>query len=191
VSWQAAVESIVTEHNRRADPRADAEHIGPAQRFALELLRDRTVLLPPGAADAEEAVTVERSSTVRHGLTVVRGAVVEGTISRDDAARQIVDVVASFGLQPVEAPPPLDPITEEDVGVVCWMIGLRRTEVAGPGALRTGSAVRVLNHSASRQFAPSGLKSCSRHTRRPGLRGQIRLSPCLLAGQDPARRVVR
>lgn len=123
-SWQAAVDSIVAEHNRRADPRTDAERIGPAQRFALELLRDPTVLLPPGAADAEEALTVERSSTVRHALTEVRSAVVEGTISRDDAARQIVEVVASFGLQPVEPPPPLDPITEDDVGVVCWMIVL-------------------------------------------------------------------
>lgn len=124
VSWQAAVESIVAEHNRRADPRADAERIGPAQRFALDLLRDPTVLLPPGAADAEEALTVDRSSTVRHALTEIRSAVVEGTISRDDAARQIVDVVASFGLQRVEPPPPLDPITEDEVGVVCWMIAL-------------------------------------------------------------------
>ncbi len=123
-SWQAAVETIVAEHNRRADPRADAERIGPAQRFALDLLRDPTVLLPPGAADAEEALTVERSSTVRHALTDIRAAVVEGSMSRDDAARQIVDVVASFGLQPVEPPPPLDPITEDEVGVVCWMIVL-------------------------------------------------------------------
>jgi len=127
-SWQVAVDSIVTEHNRRADPRTDAERIGPAQRFALDLLRDPTVLLPPGAADAEEALAVERSSTVRHALTAIRSAIVDGTISRDDAARQIVDVVASFGLQPVEPPPPLDPITENDVGVVCWMIVLPPTD---------------------------------------------------------------
>jgi superfamily II DNA or RNA helicase len=120
-AWDATVASIVTEHNRRADPRADEERIGPAQRFALDLLRDPTVLLPLGAAEAEEALTVERSSTVRHALTEIRTAAVHGTISRDDAARQIVDVVDSFGLQPVEAPPLLDPITEEDVGVVCWM----------------------------------------------------------------------
>jgi superfamily II DNA or RNA helicase len=121
-AWQAAVRTIVAEHNRRADPRADEERIGPAQRFALDLLRDPTVLLPLGAADAEEALTVERSSTVRHALTEIRAAVVQGAISRDDAARQIIDVVESFGLQPVEAPPLLDPITDDDVGVVCWMI---------------------------------------------------------------------
>ncbi|MDQ3544471.1 MAG: hypothetical protein M3431_11515, partial [Actinomycetota bacterium] len=40
--------------------------IGPAQRFALDILRDPTVLLPPDADRAEQAVTFERSSTVRH-----------------------------------------------------------------------------------------------------------------------------
>jgi len=123
-AWQAAVTSIVAEHNRRADPRADEERIGPAQRFAIDLLRDPAVLLPPGAGAAEEALTVERSSTVRHALTEVRSLVVQGTISRDDAARQIVGVVESFGLQPVEPPPLLDSIEEADVGVVCWMMVL-------------------------------------------------------------------
>ncbi len=123
-SWSVAVADIVDEHNRRADPRADDERIGPAQRFALDLLRDPTVLLPAGADVAEEALAVERSSTVRHALTEIRSGVVQGTISRDDAARQIVGVVESFGLQPVEPPPLLDPIDSDDVGVVCWMVVL-------------------------------------------------------------------
>lgn len=120
-AWEAAVASIVEEHNRRADPRADEERIGPAQRFALDLLRDPTVVLPAGADAAEEALTVERSPTVRHALTEIRSRVVQGVTSRDEAARLIVDVVETFGLQPVEPPPLLDPIDEEGVGVVCWM----------------------------------------------------------------------
>lgn len=122
-AWQAAVTSIVAEHNRRADPPPTRNASGrpPAQRFALDLLRDPTVLLPAGADAAEEALTVERSSTVRHALTEIRSRVVQGTTSRDDAARQIVEVVESFGLQPVEAPPLLEPIGEGEVGVVCWM----------------------------------------------------------------------
>jgi len=119
--WQAAVASIVEEHNRRVDPRADEERIGPAQRFALDLLRDPAVLLPPGAAKAEEALSVERSSAVRQALAAIRALVTEGSVSRDDAARRIVEVVESFGLQAVEPPPALEPIVEDDVGVVCWM----------------------------------------------------------------------
>jgi hypothetical protein len=44
------------------------------------------------------------------------------TTAADIAATPRRDaVVESFGLQPVAAPPLLDPITEDDVGVVCWM----------------------------------------------------------------------
>lgn len=120
-AWRAAAVSIVEEHNRRADPRADEERIGPAQRFALDLLRDPTVLLPSGAAEAEEALSVERGSTVRQALSDVRTLVAEGAVSRDEAARRVVDVVAGFGLQAVEPPPVLEPIEESDIGVVCWM----------------------------------------------------------------------
>lgn len=120
-AWTKAVTTIVEEHNRRADPRADEERIGPAQRFALDLLRDPTVILPPRAADAEEALGVERSSGVRQALNDVRASLSEGRISRDAAARRVVDIVESFGLQPVEPALLLEPIEESDVGVVCWM----------------------------------------------------------------------
>jgi len=79
------------------------------------------VLLPPGAAEAEEALAVERSSAVRQALTSIRVQVAGGTVSRDEAARRIVEVVESFGLQRVEPPPALEPVDESEIGVVCWM----------------------------------------------------------------------
>jgi superfamily II DNA or RNA helicase len=128
-AWRSAATSIVTEHNRRADPRADEERIGPAQRFAIDLLRDPTVVLPSGAADAEEALSVGRSSTVRKALSDIRSSVADGTISRNEAAAQVVAIVESFGLQPVEHPEPMTEITEEDLGVVCWMAVLGPNDV--------------------------------------------------------------
>jgi len=129
--WRTASASIVEEHNRRADPRAAGERIGPVQRFAIDLLRDPAVLLPPGAAEAEQALSVERSSAVRQALATIRSLVSEGSISRDDAAVRITQVVESFGLRPVEAAPALEPINEDDLGVVCWMAVLpqARTDV--------------------------------------------------------------
>ncbi|MGH2703705.1 MAG: hypothetical protein ACRDJ4_01000 [Actinomycetota bacterium] len=91
------------------------------QRFAIDLLRDPAVTLPAGAAAAEEALSVGRSSAVRQALSEIRTMVADGRISRNEAAERIVKVVEEFGLQTVEPPPPLEPITEEDVGVVCWM----------------------------------------------------------------------
>ena len=120
-AWSVAVQSIVEEHNRLADPRAEAERIGPAQRFALDLLRDPAVILPSGAAEAEQALSVQRSSAVRQAISSLNSLVTEGAMSRDEAALKLVELVQVFGLHAVEPPPPLEPITDEDVGVVCWM----------------------------------------------------------------------
>ena len=127
-SWKAAVATILDEHNRLADPRAEAERLGPAQRWALDLLRDPTVSLPDGATRADESSSVERSPTVRQALSRVRDDVQRASISRDEAARRIVAVVDDYGLQVVPPAPPLEPIMEDDVGVVCWMA------VLAPGA---------------------------------------------------------
>ena len=120
-AWSAAARSIVEAHNRLADPRAEAERLGPTQRFALDLLRDPGVALPVGASRADEALSVERSSTVRRALGGIRDEVDMGTLSREAAAQRIVAVVDDFGLHAVPAPPPLQPIGEADIGVVCWM----------------------------------------------------------------------
>ncbi|MCH7709024.1 MAG: hypothetical protein IH884_11090, partial [Myxococcales bacterium] len=116
-----ALESIVEEHNRLADPALSEESVGPIQRWALGVLRDPTVPLPEGAVNAEAALRVDRSGAVRQALGKIQRGTEGGSLTRAEAAVEIVDVVESFGLRPVEPPTPLDPITEEDVGVVCWM----------------------------------------------------------------------
>ncbi|HEX6349160.1 MAG TPA: helicase-related protein [Candidatus Dormibacteraeota bacterium] len=123
-AWGVAATSVVAEHNRLADPRAEAERLGPAQRWALDLLQDPGVALPEGADRAYDALSVERSSTVRQALVGVRDDLQKGGISREDAARRIVTVVDEFGLHGVPPPPPLEVITEDEIGVVCWMIVL-------------------------------------------------------------------
>ena len=120
-AWDRAAADIVAAHNRRADLRAVQEQIGPKQRWALDLLRDPLVALPPGADLADEALSVERSSAVRRAIGEIQERTLAGAISRDDAALQIVRVVEEFGLQPVEPPPLPEKITTDDLGVVCWM----------------------------------------------------------------------
>ncbi len=120
-AWRRACEDIVAEHNRRADPRTAQEAIGPAQRFALDLLRDPAVVLPEGAERAEAALRVERSSAVRRALNEVWTDARDERISRNEAAAMIVDLAERLGLQPVELDELPEPITEDDLGVVCWM----------------------------------------------------------------------
>lgn len=120
-AWQIASADVVARHNERADLREEQEPIGPRQRWALEVLRDPGIVAPPGAEEAEEALSVGRSSTVRKALGAVESQVRAGAISMDDAALEIVNVVERFGLRAVDQPPLVRRITVDDLGVVCWM----------------------------------------------------------------------
>lgn len=120
-AWQQAAASIVAEHNRRADPRVAQEAIGPAQRFALELLRDPAVILPEGAERAAEALSVARGTAVRRALSNIRTATLEERISRNEAATRVVGLVDDLGLRPISLDDFPEEIDEDDLGVVCWM----------------------------------------------------------------------
>lgn len=119
--WRQAAAAIVAEHNLRADPRSAQEAIGPAQRFALELLRDPTVILPEGAERAGEALSVARGTAVRRALNEIRAEALEERISRNEAAARVVRLVDELGLQPVALDERPEEIGEDDLGVVCWM----------------------------------------------------------------------
>ena len=131
-AWRLAVADIVSDHNRRADPAQTEERLPPSQRWAISMLRDPTVALPTGAEDADELLTVPRSSAVRTALSDIQRRLADGHLSRDQAAQAIVDVAGEYGLTVVEPPPPLAPITESDVGVVCWMQVLPTSSALGP-----------------------------------------------------------
>lgn len=120
-AWRRAVEDIVRVHNERSDPRAAEAAIGPAQRWALTLLRDPSVILPAGAEDAAAALEVERSGAVRRGLNEIRAELAEERLSPNDAAARVVALVQRIGLRPVEGDDLPTAIAEDDVGVVCWL----------------------------------------------------------------------
>lgn len=126
-TWRQAAASIVAEHNRRADPRFEQERIGPTQRAALAVLRDPTVTLPVGAEAAEEVLTAERGPLLRRALGEIVRLLAEAAISRDEAALRIVGIVEDAGLHSVPPLPRLEPITVDDIGVVCWLAVLPPT----------------------------------------------------------------
>lgn len=88
---------------------------------ALDLLRDPRVILPEGAERAADALAVERSSAVRRALNEIAAETREERISRNDGARRVVELVERLGLQPVTVDDVPPVITEDDLGVVCWM----------------------------------------------------------------------
>ncbi len=120
-AWRLAVDDIVREHNRRADPALADERLPASQRFALSVLRDPNVVLPVGAEEADELLSVPRGAVVRSSLSDVQRDLSARRISNNEAAERIVEAVREYGLTPVPPPPVFAPVTEDDVGVVCWM----------------------------------------------------------------------
>ncbi len=70
---------IVEEHNRLSDSRAMGRASGRRNDSRSTSCADPTVLLPPDADRAEEALTFERSSTVRHALSTIRASSATGS----------------------------------------------------------------------------------------------------------------
>ncbi len=120
-AWRAAADAIVAEHNARADPAQAEDRLPPSQRFALNLLRDPSVALPPGAEEADELLAVPRDAAVKSALSDVQRELAARTLSRDQAAERMVRIVREYGFTPVPPPPVLDPVTSDELGVVCWM----------------------------------------------------------------------
>ena len=111
----------MAEHNARADPALSQDRLPPSQRWALALLRDPSVTLPVGAEEADELLAVPRDSAVKAALVDIQRRLSNRSFSRNQAAEAIVAVVREYGLTAVPPQPVLEPITEDDLGVVCWM----------------------------------------------------------------------
>ena len=120
-AWSRAVASIVDEYNDAAGDSAEFRSVGDVQSWALALLADPSVTEPPGGDMAYETLRVGRSQPVRRALGEIKREVEREEITRNDAARRIVQIVGAFGLRVVESPPERAPVTKDDVGVVCWM----------------------------------------------------------------------
>ncbi len=118
-----AAESIVQDHNKLTDPVALEGSVPASQRWALEILRSPDA--PEGQAydDADAALSVGRNQRVIRALSRVRSQHLETGII-EETANGILEIVKEFGLSPVEPPTPPQPISTDDVAVVCYQVVL-------------------------------------------------------------------
>jgi len=123
-AWSVAAASIIQEHNDAA-VRLGSHSLGPIQRWAREALEHPDAPTPSAARAAYEALAVERGVQVRQALGAIKRDLNKKAIDQSEAARQVIQTVEFFGLHEIDAPAPPPEITEEDIGVVCWMAVLR------------------------------------------------------------------
>ena len=120
--FAVAAADICTSHNALLDPEARFAALPASQRWALDVLRSPDAPAGEEYDEADQALSVGRNNLVRRDLSDLRREYEGGGMSVADCARRIMEVVVRFGLRPVEAPQAPEPITEEDLGVVCYQV---------------------------------------------------------------------
>ena len=120
--FTVAVADICAEHNALLDPETRFASLPASQRWALDVLRSPDS--PSGVEfdQADQALSVGRNNLVRRELSELRREYEVGGMSVTDCVRRITEVVTQFGLRVVELPPVPEPITEGDLGVVCYQV---------------------------------------------------------------------
>ena len=122
--FAVAAADICAAHNALLDPEARFAALPASQRWALDVLRSPDAPAGEEYDEADQALSVGRNNLVRRELSELRREYEGGGMSVTDCARRIIEVVVRFGLRPVEAPQAPEPITEEDLGVVCYQVVL-------------------------------------------------------------------
>ena len=120
--FTVAAADICTAHNALLDPEARLAALPASQRWALDVLRSPDAPAGDEYDEADQALSVGRNNLVRRELSELRRELAGGGMSEADSARRVVEVVAKFGLRPVATPQAPDPITEDDLGVVCYQV---------------------------------------------------------------------
>ena len=122
--FAVAAADICTAHNALLDPKARFAALTASQRWALNTLRSPDAPAGEEFNEADQALSVGRNNLVRRDLSELRREYEGGGMSVADCARRIIEVVERFGLRPVETPEAPEPITEDDLGVVCYQVVL-------------------------------------------------------------------
>ncbi len=118
--WAQAHRDIMVEWNDLCDPANLQPRIRPLNRQVAAFLRAH----PPPDIDADKlahALDILEAPWPRREEALLRDAFSQ---SGDPAAARslhLVECILATGLEPFEPPPPLPPITDADIRLVCWL----------------------------------------------------------------------
>ena len=121
--FHVAADDIVEYHNNLTDPTALEGQVPASQRWALQILRSPDAPEGQQYDDADKSLSVGRNGRLRRALSTLRSEYNSG-MSITECATRILEIVKDFGLEPVDPPTPPQPITPDDLGVVCYQVVL-------------------------------------------------------------------
>ncbi len=125
-AWERARRDIYEEWMRATDPATVQPSVRPLFRAAADHVR----MHPADGLSIEERDRVADALEAPWGIRQerrLREVFTPDRIAPGEQTRIVADVVNELGLQPWQAPEPLDPIEEDEVNLVVWM-GILATE---------------------------------------------------------------
>lgn len=117
--WEMAQRDVLDDWMNQTDPANLQPKIRPLNHRVAEFIRANSAIDVP-ADRMTRALDVLESPWPRREEIMLRGWFEEGSGGMD-LARLLIDKILETGLEPVEPPAPLPPITRDDVELVCWM----------------------------------------------------------------------
>jgi hypothetical protein len=117
-SWQKARHDIFNEWTFATDPANLQPRVSPTLRAAAEHLRK----YPPAGMVQENLDKLLEAIEAPWGPRIVRQIrQAMETIDGLQTSQELFETVRQLGLEPFHAPPPLPPIQEEDIRLICWL----------------------------------------------------------------------
>jgi hypothetical protein len=118
-AWRYALDSIVEQWNRAADPANLVPSVPKTMLRAVDLVRTSK----PASMTTEEADRLVEALEAPYPERVVR--TIRSAMGTEGTDAEIVEVIArtvvELGLEPSPPPEPLPEITGDDVHLVCWL----------------------------------------------------------------------
>ena len=118
--WEVAQQDILDDWIHQTDPANLQPKVRPLNHRVAEFIRTNSPLDVPEDR-VTRALDVLESPWPRREEIMLRGWFESDEHRGTDLARFLIDRILETGLEPVEPAPPLPPISQNDVELVCWM----------------------------------------------------------------------
>ena len=118
--WDAAQVDILSDWMRETDPANLQPKVRPLNLRVAEFIRDNPAVGLP-EDEVIRALDILESPWPRREEVMLRHWFEDGTLDGAALSEFLVKEIAATGLEPVEPPQPLPPISTDDIQLLCWL----------------------------------------------------------------------
>lgn len=118
--WDAAQTDVLAEWMRETDPANLQPKVRPLNLRVAEFIRANPAVDVPDE-QVNRALDILESPWPRREEVMLRDWFEDRKLTGAALTAFLINRIAAAGLEPVEPPPPLPPISTEDIQLLCWL----------------------------------------------------------------------